>query len=206
MNTNYWYHGSLYGDIKNFRACSHFGTRLAAIDNIDKYKNADEVNTVIPVAERSPTLYRVEIDLSEVGRVIELSDWGTHNAIALINCLMKSDDLEAKEKGGKLQEISRNYKSHGNKEDFSHISDWLLGIGVRVIKYQNEVEGRHGEYSICVVDQSLTSEMSVTKLPLTRALRSEIENETSHLERIPQRRLPYLVNGRPIVYEKPVCD
>ena len=186
MSKSSWYHGSLYDDIESFKPFPHFGSRLAALHSIDHSKHYIHPSS-LPREEMRPTLYKIQLDLSEIENVIELEDWGSPNAIALTNWLIKkykgSNELKDQQYLAELEELKRNRdEKEMDKRDFSDIQQWLLDKGIKVITYLNEHEGRNGERSICIVDRDLLKSNLVKQQRLTTPLRASIENEASDLK------------------------
>lgn len=202
MSKQRWYHGSLDGDIETFRPLTHFGTRLAALHSIDHPKHyiysacQDEMR---------PTIYSIEIDLSEVGGIIELDDWVSPNAIALINWLIGKYKKDGEE--GLITELGEIKHKYSNnilpKKDFSLIEAWLLDRGVRVIRYLNKHEGRGGESSICIVDKSILTLGAIEKHCLTLPLRVDIEKEYSDLVPFAQFHAMYGIDNPRLVCKQP---
>jgi hypothetical protein len=196
MSKQRWYHGSLDGDIKNFRSFTHFGTRLAALHAIDHFKHYVEgecfncsgrsekcPECLSRIEKRCPTIYSIDIDLSKVGGIIELKDWGNPNAIGLINFIIEKYKKDGE--GSLIFELGEIKNKYSNnvlpKRDFSLIEAWLLDRGIRVIRYLNKCEGRDGESSICIVDKSILTSGTIKKHYLTVPLRLDIEKEPSDL-------------------------
>ncbi|WP_137169407.1 hypothetical protein [Marinomonas sp. FW-1] len=186
-----WFHGSLHGDIEEFRPFTHFGSRLSALHAVERNENLGrEWRGDLLDKPEIPTLYEINVNV-EAEQVLEVEDWYTPKSIGL--ALRLKDYLKTKtdpESIKHLQNIELICKqlsgSQDSDNDFDAIAIALEKLGIKVIAYVNAVEGSKFEHSICVVDTSILNKASFKKYEFNQELRDEIMSEKGSSDPIPQ--------------------
>lgn len=134
------FHGSLIGDIKEFRPCSHFGTRKQAVFSA--------IRKAIESRKKDNKIYRYACTIeAENHEIYHMSaDWGSPKVVAtLYHYLIDSGRTDVQE------EIWREYYhgSNPNPDDaiyFKLLDEHMSEKGHKVLSYNNKHEGEGTSY------------------------------------------------------------
>ena len=160
-NTGEWFHGTLTSGIEKFKPFTHFGSRDAALECVERHIEDGEAGEKI--------LHKAEI-FFEPESVLVLKDWGTPKSIGIAVKIRSQfqfkTDVKSKELFRIFEGVRLDLDKIINQEDsddigFKMLSEEFKKLGIKVIKYKNTGEIQCQSDALCIVDPSVITSFSI---------------------------------------------
>lgn len=151
FSRNRWmilYHGGQIADHAIFWPLSHFGSKQAALDRINRNFEDTLPNEIV-----SRTLYRCQVDLGP--NIIDLPDWHAAVPSGVILAFWKAGLLPISQSELiKLMEPINRIQRSKPLEARRMVLDAIQHLRISAVRYPNQHEGERGGYSYCLVDST----------------------------------------------------